>query len=89
MWREISVDEYLALTKANEPLSLGATISDPDGDRFGTPPHMLTTWESADGRPLLRHQCWPVGHVTGFARPCLYETTLPASGVPVDTEAGR
>ena len=80
-WREITVDEYRALADSHQPLTVGATNSDPGGSRFGTP-HMLTTWESADGRPILRHQCWPVGlHGTGFARPCLYETTLPTPGV--------
>ena len=80
-WREITVEEYVALTRANEPLHIGATVSDPDGDRHGFP-HMLTTWDGADGEPKLRHQCWPIGHVTGFSRPCLYETTLEASHVP-------
>jgi hypothetical protein len=79
VWREVTADEYVALTRANLPLFVGETLSDPDGDRFGIP-HMLTTWIHSDGTPLLRHQCWPVGHTIGFSRPCLFETTLPATG---------
>ena len=83
-WREITSTEYIALTRANEPLFVGATISDPGGDRFGKP-HMLTTWDDANGQPLFRHQCWPVGHVAGLSRPCLYETTIAVGGRANDT----
>lgn len=67
-WHEITAAEYFALAKG---APLGETLSDPMG-QFGAP-RMLTTWLTPDGEPLARHQCWPIGHTTGFARPCLFE----------------
>jgi hypothetical protein len=70
-WVEISNIEYLdALFDGG--LFVGETFSNPDWSRLGEP-HMLVTWDGPDGQPLLRHQCWPLGHTAGLAKPCLFE----------------
>jgi hypothetical protein len=70
-WIQIPQHEYHRLHSGR--LHVGATFSNPDwSPRFGEP-HMLTEWLDEDDEPVLRHQCWPRGQGTEFARPCLLE----------------
>lgn len=78
-WQEITLAEYVAVVNST-PLLVGETYSDPDGCRGE--PHVLTTWIDDTDRPVIRHQCWPVGHGIGFARPCLREHWVPAVRAP-------